>query len=194
AVQAVAARLGDVERPVAGASVGVVVGVPGGVVDLGVGVGRVHPGGVLLARPAAPVAQHHRGRGGAAPGLAAAVPLGVVAGVDALGAARHVQLGAPGAAAWAHRHGLASGYVRGHRPQGAHARHDGGAGGAVEGDAELVGGDPAGRDERVDGHPGVVVALAGHRRAVDVALAVGPAAEHVPAGQAGGVAGPRFDL
>src|SRR5690606_19541585 len=41
AVQAVAARVGDVERPVAGASVGVVVGVPGGVVDLGVGVGRV---------------------------------------------------------------------------------------------------------------------------------------------------------
>src|SRR5262249_23059737 len=53
--------VGGVEGPVAAALVLVVVGVAGGVADLGVGVGGVHPGELLTGRAVAPVLDDHFG-------------------------------------------------------------------------------------------------------------------------------------
>src|SRR5205823_4807002 len=84
--------VGGVEGPVAAAFVLVVVGVAGGLADLGVGVGRVDPGEVLGGGFAAPGLDDHLGGGGAAPCLSPVVVLRVLALVDLLRVAGYVQL------------------------------------------------------------------------------------------------------
>src|SRR5882757_1215209 len=168
-VQPVARGVGGVERPVAGALVVVVVGVTGGVVDAGVGVAGINPGKLLRRGVFAPVLDDHLGRSGAAPRLAAAVVLGVLALVDVLGVPRHRQLDAPGAAAGAGGHGEPVGDGGGHRADHAQVRRNPGAVQAIQRDPQLVRrqlhalGGLEGVD--VDGAGGV--GLVGHAGAVD---------------------------
>ena len=179
--------VGGVERPVPGALVPVVVGAPGRLVDLGIGVRRVDPGQVPGRRPEAVVLHHHlRGRG-RAPRLAAAVVFGVLALVDVLRVPGYRQLPPPGDVTRARRDGEPVGHVRGHRAEHPHPGRGVTARRPVQRQPQLVAreqhpaiglvdGERVGRDRTR------TVALAVHAGPLDVRVPGGPAAQHVPRG------------
>ena len=160
-----------VEGPVAAARVLVVVGAPGGLADLRVGVGGIDPGEVGRAGPAPPVLDDHLRGGGAAPGLAAVVVLRVLALVDLLRVARHLQLAREAGRRGVHREPVRD--VGGHRAEPPHGRREPAAREAVEGDPQPVGGQAqaGGRGvdrEGVGGDGALAVALAVEGGAPDV--------------------------
>ena len=178
-----------VERPVARALVVVVVDVAGGVVDLRIGEGRIHPRGLggrgrVLG---APEPNDHRRRGRAAPRFAAVVELGVLAVVRLLRERRHVEvdrLPVHRRRAW--ERALLVRQVRRDRAVAAdrHRRlRVGQVRSPEDRQPELVRHRRMVlREEGVDGDEAVGISLPADRSAVEAGIVVRPAAEDVPLG------------
>src|SRR5256885_8742805 len=94
ALEAEAAGVGNVERPVARAVVVIIEGVARRVIHLRVSclwIARGDKRGIGRRWALAPVLDHHRGRRRAAPGLTAAIELGELAGVYLLRELWHIE-------------------------------------------------------------------------------------------------------
>ena len=182
-----------VERPVAGAFVGDVVGPARDLVHPGVGTRADPRVGGRSGQPAV-VAQHHRGRRRRAPRLAAAAVLRELAAVHHLRVARDVEHDAGRDA------GSRDGGDRRRQP-GRHRAHEGHGrrrrrrtGSAHQPHLELVGVGGRRRLPRVDVDAAEGVRLAGHRGAPHVLVRGRPAPQHHPLGPGGRGREPHPDL
>src|SRR5690606_7121442 len=179
---AVVGRVGDVERPVARSTVGLVERVARGVHHGAVGVVAWDPGQLLFRGTDTPVLQHHLRGGRTAPTVAATPVLHEPATVDPLWIAGHGEFDAASRT----RRGAGPGEPLLDRGgHGAHGRQRGcgtGAFGAEQRHAEAVtpqAGVPDG-DDTVHVDPRELVPLSLDRGAVDVGFTVGPPGHRVP--------------